>query len=99
MAAKDKLIDEKGHTFADAKAQHPLLDTGAKPASEETPKGGGDVMVPAQSPAEVEAQILNRAGHPDDTHDLDDQLEEAAEREAESEGTVDRTSAPDPDPE
>lgn len=68
MAKNDgDLIDERGHTKAQAKAQEPLLDTGAKPASEETPVAGGDVMVPAQSPAEVAAQVENRAGTGEET--------------------------------
>lgn len=64
MATKNSgdLIDEKGHTKAQAKAQEPLLDTGAPAASQETPVAGGDVMVPAQTPEEVQAQIENRAG-------------------------------------
>lgn len=84
MAKQSDLADERGHSLADAKAQEPLLDAGAKPASKETPKGGGDVMVPAQSPAEVEAQVLNRAGAEGDEHDIEQQLEDAADREAEA---------------
>ena len=68
MAKNDgDLIDERGHTKAQAKAQEPLLDTGAKPASEETPVAGGDVMVPAQSAEEVAAQVENRAGTGDES--------------------------------
>jgi hypothetical protein len=73
------LIDERGHTREQAKAQHPTLNLDAKPASEETPKG--NELVPAQSSEEVEAQILNRAGSPDDTHDLTEQLVNAARAE------------------
>lgn len=74
-------IDERGHTREQAQAQHPSLDLGAKPASEETPQGS-NTMVPAQSPAEVQAQIDNPAGAPDDTHDLSEQLVNAGRYEA-----------------
>lgn len=79
-------IDERGHTRDQAKAQHPNLDLGAKPASEETPQGS-NTMVPAQSPAEVQAQIDNPAGAPDDTHDLSEQLVNAGRYEADEDET------------
>lgn len=83
MAPNDSaLIDEKGHTVADAKEQVPNLDPSAPAASEELPQGGGNVMVPAQTPEEVEAQVKNRAGTPDESHDLSDQLVEAARAES-----------------
>lgn len=66
---KSGLIDERGHTVADAEAQHPLLDASAKAASQEAPVGGGDVMVPAQTPAEVAAQVVNAPGAEGDEHD------------------------------
>lgn len=75
------LIDEKGHTREQAKAQHPTLDLDAPPASEKTPSGS-NTLVPAQSPAEVQAQIDNPAGAPDDTHDLSEQLVNAGRYEA-----------------
>lgn len=74
-------IDEKGHTREQAKAQHPNLDLDAPPASEKTPEGS-NTLVPAQSPAEVQAQIDNPAGAPDDTHDLSEQLVNAGRYEA-----------------
>ena len=61
MADADE-VDARGHTEADAKAQEPLLDATADPASETTPTGGEDVMVLAQSAAEVQAQIDNAPG-------------------------------------
>lgn len=67
MASPTDPIDERGHTYADAAAQEPLFDDAADPASQ-TPPGNedgspsGDVIVPAQSVAEVTAQIENPAG-------------------------------------
>jgi hypothetical protein len=81
MAKSSGLADERGHTVEQAKAQHPLLDTGKPPASEKTPQGA-DTMVLAQSAEEVEAQVLNRAGAPDDTHDIEEQMEAAADYDA-----------------
>ena len=66
MAGSDP-IDERGHTYDDAAAQEPLFDDNADPASE-TPPGNedgspsGDVIVPAQSVEEVQAQLENPAG-------------------------------------
>ena len=51
------LIDERGHTRADAKAHQPQLDLSAPAASQETPTG--NTMVAAQTPEEVEAQVRN----------------------------------------
>jgi hypothetical protein len=82
-------IDEKGHTSEQAKAQHPTLDLDRPAASQETPsvsgageKDTGDVMVLAQTPEEVRAQILNPAGAPGDEHDLEKQLAASAARQA-----------------
>ena len=61
MAATDP-IDQRGHTEADAEAQEPLFDAAAPAASAETPDGGPDEMVRAQSAAEVQAQIDNVPG-------------------------------------
>jgi hypothetical protein len=72
MAANDP-ADERGHTHAEAELQEPTLDLGADPASETTPEG--NVMVLAQSPAEVNAQIENQAGADGDEHDLAELLE------------------------
>lgn len=81
------LIDEKGHTREEAKDQHPTLDLDAPPASEKTPEG--NQLVPAQSPAEVEAQVKNRAGAPGDTHDLSEQLVNAARYESDEDDGAD----------
>lgn len=77
MAPAEDLVDERGHTVEDAKAQHPNLDAEAPAASQQAPEAGQ--MVRAQTPEEVEAQIVNRAGAADDSHDQDEQLEAAAE--------------------
>ena len=61
MAGSDP-VDARGHDLDDAEAQEPLLDAGADPASETIPTGGEDVMVLAQSAAEVQAQIDNLPG-------------------------------------
>lgn len=61
MAGTDP-VDTHGHDVDDAKAQEPLLDETAPPASEETPDGGEDEMVLAQSAEEVQAQIDNEPG-------------------------------------
>lgn len=61
MAGTDP-VDARGHDLDDAEAQEPLLDINAAPASEETPEGGEDVMVLAQSTDEVQAQIDNVPG-------------------------------------
>ena len=82
------LIDEKGHTREQAKAQAPNLDLDAPPASEKTPVGS-NTNVPAQSPAEVQAQINNPAGAPEDTHDLSEQLVKAGTYEEPSEDEAD----------
>lgn len=78
-------IDEKLHTREQAARQHPNLDLDAPAASQESPAVSGagerdtsDVMVPAQTPEEVQAQIDNPAGAPDDTHDQSEQMEAAA---------------------
>jgi hypothetical protein len=82
------LIDEKGHTREDAAAQVPNLDLDAPAASQETPgtagQPSGNVMVPAQTPEEVAAQVRNIPGHPDQSHDIDEQMEEAAEFDGDS---------------
>lgn len=75
------LIDERGHTREQAQMQHPNLDLDAPPASEETPEGS-NTLVPAQSAEEVQAQFDNRAGAPDDSHDLTEQLVAAGRYEA-----------------
>ncbi len=61
MAGTDP-VDTRGHDLDDAEAQEPLLDANAAPASEETPDGGEDEMVLAQSTEEVQAQIDNVPG-------------------------------------
>lgn len=66
MAAND-LIDERGHTEADAEAQEPLFDAGADAASETPPGNGdgspsGDQIVRAQTAEEVTAQVENPVG-------------------------------------
>lgn len=85
-------IDALGHTTDQAQRQEPLLDAGAPAASQEAPPAGGDVMVPAQTPEEVQAQIDNPAGAPGDTHDQDEQMERAAAL-----GTEDGDDQGDPD--
>lgn len=73
MASKDKdlvdagdPVDERGHTVADAEAQEPLLSAQAPAASEVTPPAGEDIMVRAQTPEEVQAQIDNVPGEDED---------------------------------
>ena len=77
----DTPIDERGHTMEQAVRQEPLLDPDAPAASQETPGQAGvptgDIMVPAQTPEEVQAQIDNPAGGPDDEHGTAEQLEAA----------------------
>jgi hypothetical protein len=64
-------------TVDEAKAQHPMLDTGKPAASEQMPEG--DEVVLAQTPAEVEAQYVNRAGgmEPTDEGDANEDEEPA----------------------
>lgn len=74
-------------TIADAEAQHPGLDTGAPAASEETPSGA-DALVLAQTPEEVEAQYVNRAGGPEPTQEGDASADAAEAAEASDEGGI-----------
>ena len=61
MDERDGLAEASSTTsIEDAKAQHPLLDTSAPAASEETPSGE-DMVVLAQTPEEVEAQYRQSA--------------------------------------
>lgn len=71
-------IDAIGHTVDQAKRQQPLLDADAPAASQEQPRPGGNVMVPAQTQEEVQAQIDNFPGREGETHDQEEQMDRAA---------------------
>lgn len=59
MAGTDP-VDTHGHDVDDAKAQEPLLNENATPASTTQPTT--EPMVLAQSAAEVTAQMVNAVG-------------------------------------
>lgn len=73
MAKKSDLIDEKGHTVAQAEKHQRLFDPSAPAATEEIPEGT-NTYVAAQTPEEVQAQIDNVPGEEsddDEDHDPD----------------------------
>lgn len=66
LVSPEDPVDERGHTVEDAEAQEPLLSAQYPAASEVTPPEGEDIMVRAQTPEEVQAQIDNVPGEDED---------------------------------
>ena len=92
MMDKDNLAEaSSGSTIEMAEAQHPDLDTSLPPASEETPEPGTTVL--AQSPEEVEAQYVNRAGGPEPTQEGDANADDEENAEASDSGVTEAEAA------
>lgn len=94
------MIQASDATMEDeAKAQHPLLDTGKPAASEETPHGETDVRA-AQTAEEVEAQYVNAAGGIDGpTEEGDANADDEENAEASDSGITPDEAADMKDPE
>lgn len=85
-------------TIEAAEAQHPGLDTSAPAASEETPSGASELVL-AQTPEEVEAQYVNRAGGAEPTEEGDANAEDEENAEESDAGITADEAATMTDPE